>query len=110
MHVRDSNNCQEDTRTFVIIDLINTITPNSDGYNDAIDYSALMDNDNIVFRVFDRYGAEVFRGSRTNRFIWDGRITGRPVNTATYWYFISWTEFSGTTTVKYSSWLLVKNY
>lgn len=110
MHVRDSNRCEEATRPFVIIDLINTITPNSDGYNDAIDYSALMDNDNIEFRVFDRYGAEVFRGNKTNRFIWDGKITGRPVNTATYWYFISWTEFSGTTTVKYSSWLLVKNY
>ncbi len=110
IHVRDSNQCEEITRPFVIINLINTITPNSDGYNDAIDYSALMDNDNIVFRIFDRYGAEVFRGSPSNRFIWDGKITGRPVNTATYWYFISWTEFGGLTTVKYSSWLLVKNY
>ncbi|MFC5875488.1 gliding motility-associated C-terminal domain-containing protein [Chryseobacterium arachidis] len=110
IHVRDSNRCEEATRPFVIINLINTITPNTDGYNDAIDYSALMDNDNIVFRIFDRYGAEVFRGSKTNKFIWDGKITGRPVNTATYWYFISWTEFGGTTTVKYSSWLLVKNY
>lgn len=110
MHVRDSKQCQEITRPFVIINLINTITPNSDGYNDAIDYSALMDNDNIEFRIFDRYGAEVFRGNATNRFIWDGKITGRPVNTATYWYFISWTEFSGSTTVKHSSWLLVKNY
>jgi gliding motility-associated-like protein len=110
IHVRDSNQCEEITRTFVIINLINTITPNADGYNDAIDYSALMDNDNIVFRIFDRYGAEVFRGTPSNRFIWDGKITGRPVNTATYWYFISWTEFGGSTTVKYSSWLLVKNY
>lgn len=110
MHVRDSNRCEEATRTFVIINLINTITPNLDGYNDAIDYSALMNNENIIFRIFDRYGAEVFRGSPANKFIWDGKITGRPVNTATYWYFISWTEFGGTTTVKYTSWLLVKNY
>lgn len=110
MHVRDSNRCEEATRTFVIINLINTITPNLDGYNDAIDYSALMNNENIIFRIFDRYGAEVFRGSSANRFIWDGKITGRPVNTATYWYFVSWTEFGGTTTVKYTSWLLVKNY
>ncbi|MDQ0592612.1 gliding motility-associated-like protein [Chryseobacterium ginsenosidimutans] len=110
VHVRDSNRCEEITRSFVIINLINTITPNTDGYNDAIDYSALMDNDNIQFRIFDRYGAEVFRGTPSNRFIWDGKITGRPVNTATYWYFISWTEFGGSTTVKYSSWLLVKNY
>ncbi|SIP99523.1 gliding motility-associated C-terminal domain-containing protein [Chryseobacterium sp. RU37D] len=110
LYLRDSNQCEDITRTFVIINLINTITPNFDGYNDAIDYSALMNNDNIQFRIFDRYGAEVFKGSPTNRFIWDGKIIGRPINTATYWYFLSWTEFGGTTTVKYTSWLLVKNY
>lgn len=44
-----------------MINLINTITPNLDGYNDSIDYSALMDKENIVFRIFDRYGAEIFR-------------------------------------------------
>lgn len=109
VHVRDSKNCDEVTRTFTIINLINTITPNQDGHNDGIDYSALMDNSNLEFRVFDRYGAEVFRGSPTNRFTWDGMMGGRPVNTATYWYFISWTEFGGSTTVKYTSWLLVKN-
>ncbi len=109
-HVRDSNRCEEATRPFVIINLINTITPNLDGYNDAIDYSALMNNENIIFRIFDRYGAEVFRGSNSNKFTWDGKIAGRPVNTATYWYFVSWTEFGGSTTVKYTSWLLVKNY
>lgn len=109
IHVRDSRKCDEVTRTFTIINLINTITPNHDGINDDIDYSALMGNDNLVFRIFDRYGAEVFRGTPTNRFIWDGTLGGRPINTATYWYFISWTEFGGSTSVKYSSWLLVKN-
>ncbi|WP_294248471.1 T9SS type B sorting domain-containing protein [uncultured Chryseobacterium sp.] len=110
VHVRDSKRCDEVTRTFTIINLINTITPNLDGYNDIIDYSSLMDNKNIEFRIFDRYGAEIFRGNPTNRFIWDGLVGGRHTNTATYWYFISWTEFGGSTTVKYSSWLLVKNY
>ncbi|SHL51926.1 T9SS type B sorting domain-containing protein [Chryseobacterium polytrichastri] len=109
IHVRDSRKCDEVTRTFTIINLINTITPNHDGINDDIDYSALMGNDNLVFRIFDRYGAEVFRGTPTNRFTWDGTLGGRPINTATYWYFISWTEFGGSTSVKYSSWLLVKN-
>jgi gliding motility-associated-like protein len=94
-----------------MINLINTITPNLDGYNDSIDYSALMDKENIVFRIFDRYGAEIFRGDKSNRFIWDGKIQGgRPINTATYWYLLSWTESKGATTVKYTSWLLVKNY
>lgn len=107
--VRDAIQCKELEKKFVIIDLINTITPNGDGINDAINYSALMSKDNLEFRIFDRYGAEVFRGSPSNNFTWDGNMKGRPVSTATYWYFISWTEFGTSTSVKYSSWLLVKH-
>jgi gliding motility-associated-like protein len=97
--VRDSKMCEEVKKPFAIINLINTITPNGDGYNEGIDYSALMANDNLVFRIFDRYGAEVFRGTPENRY----------VPTATYWYFITWTEYGSSLTVKYSSWLLVKH-
>ncbi|MBW7675731.1 T9SS type B sorting domain-containing protein [Chryseobacterium chendengshani] len=109
IYVRDAQKCEVVEKTFVIINLINTITPNSDGHNDDIDYSSLMSKDNLVFRIFDRYGAELFRGSPSNNFTWDGKMKGRPVSTATYWYFISWTEFGNSTTVKYTSWLLVKN-
>ncbi|PKF74722.1 T9SS type B sorting domain-containing protein [Chryseobacterium sp. PMSZPI] len=107
--VRDTKFCEEVKKPFAIINLINTITPNGDGYNEGIDYSALMANDNLEFRIFDRYGAEVFRGNRENKYIWDGRIGGRYVPTATYWYFISWTEYGSSLSVKYSSWLLVKH-
>lgn len=107
--VKDSNYCEEIKKEFALINLINTITPNSDGHNDQIDYSALMANDNLEFRIFDRYGAEIFRGTPSNRFTWDGRMGGRPVPTATYWYFISWTEYGSAISVKYSSWLLVKH-
>jgi len=106
--VRDSKLCGEVEKVFAIINLINTITPNGDGHNDEIDYSALMSNTNLEFRIFDRYGAEVFRGSPSNRYTWDGRMGGRPVPTATYWYFITWTEFGTSNPVKYTSWLLVK--
>ncbi|MBB6372682.1 T9SS type B sorting domain-containing protein [Chryseobacterium shigense] len=107
--VRDSKLCDEVSKPFAIINLINTITPNGDGHNDEIDYSALMSNTNLEFRVFDRYGAEIFRGSPSNRYTWDGRMGGRPVPTATYWYFITWTEYGTSTFVKYTSWLLVKH-
>jgi len=109
IYVRDSQKCDVVEKVFVIINLINTITPNADGHNDDIDYSSLMSKDNLEFRIFDRYGAELFRGTPSNKFTWDGKMNGRPVSTATYWYFISWTEFGNSTTVKYSSWLLVKN-
>ena len=107
--VRDSKRCEEVKKPFAIINLINTITPNGDGYNEVINYSALMANDNLVFRVFDRYGAEVFRGTPENKYTWDGRIGGRYVPTATYWYFITWTEYGSSLSIKYSSWLLVKH-
>ncbi|AZB31700.1 T9SS type B sorting domain-containing protein [Chryseobacterium balustinum] len=109
IYVRDSLNCDIVKKDFVIINLINTITPNGDGRNDEIDYSALMGKDNLEFRIFDRYGAELFRGTPDNKFTWDGNMKGRPVSTATYWYFISWTELGNVTSVKYSSWLLVKH-
>lgn len=108
-YVRDSRNCDIVKKDFVIINLINAITPNGDGHNDTVDYSSLMSNNNLEFRIFDRYGAEVFRGSPSNRYIWDGMIAGRPVPTATYWYFISWTEFGTNISIKYTSWLLLKN-
>ncbi|MCJ7933557.1 MAG: T9SS type B sorting domain-containing protein [Chryseobacterium sp.] len=107
--VRDSKLCEEVKKPFAIINLINTITPNGDGYNEGINYSALMANDNLEFRIFDRYGAEVFRGTHENRYTWDGRIGGRYVPTATYWYFISWTEYGSNLMMKYTSWLLVKH-
>ncbi|ROI00972.1 MULTISPECIES: T9SS type B sorting domain-containing protein [unclassified Chryseobacterium] len=107
--VKDSKMCAEVKKPFAIINLINTITPNGDGHNEEINYSALMANDNLEFRIFDRYGAEIFRGSPENKYTWDGRIGGRYVPTATYWYFISWTEYGSTLSVKYSSWLLVKH-
>lgn len=107
--VRDSKLCGEVKKPFAIINLINTITPNGDGHNETIDYSALMANENLIFRIFDRYGAEIFRGTPENRYTWDGRVGGRYVPTATYWYFISWTEYGSAVSVKYSSWLLVKH-
>ncbi|MBV8328197.1 T9SS type B sorting domain-containing protein [Chryseobacterium sp.] len=107
--VRDSKLCGEVKKQFAIINLINTITPNGDGYNEGINYSALMANENLEFRIFDRYGAEVFRGNPENRYTWDGRVGGRYVPTATYWYFISWTEYGSTLSMKFSSWLLVKH-
>lgn len=107
--VRDSKMCEDVKKPFAIINLINTITPNGDGYNEVIDYSALMNNDNLVFRIFDRYGAEVFRGTPENRYIWDGRVGGRYVPTANYWYFITWTEYGSSLMIKYTSWLLVKH-
>lgn len=109
-YVRDSLACEPVQKPFAIINLINAITPNDDGINDEINYSDLSTKQDVVFRIFDRYGAEIFNGTPSNRFTWNGKWSnGRSVSTATYWYILQWTEFGGKTRVQYSSWLLVKN-
>ncbi len=108
--VRDSKRCKVITKIFGIINLINAITPNDDGFNDTINYSELHTKEDVVFRIFDRYGAEVFRGTPSNNYTWNGKLSpGRHVPTATYWYILQWREFGSPTVVTYTSWLLVKN-
>lgn len=110
VYVMDSLKCAPVSKDFAIINLINVITPDDDGINDAIDYSELLTKEQPVFRVFDRYGSELFRGTASNRFIWNGRTAGnRPVPTATYWYILQWKEFGSQTLVQHTSWLVVKN-
>lgn len=109
VYVRDARACEVVKKDFSIINLINTITPNGDGINDLIDYSELLMKSEPLFRVFDRYGTEVFRGTSSNRFTWDGTMSGRPVPTATYWYLLQWKEFGTKTQVNLTSWLLVKH-
>lgn len=109
IHVRDRLACMIVEKEFTIIRLINTITPNGDGFNDVINYSDLINKTDVIFRIFDRYGAEVFNGTPANRYIWDGKLGKRNVPTATYWYILQWREFGSKNLVKYSGWILVKN-
>lgn len=109
-YVRDRLACEPVEKAFSIINLINAITPNDDGINDEINYSDLSTKQDVVFRIFDRYGAEIFRGTPANRYTWNGKWeNGRAVSTATYWYILQWTEYGSKTRVQYTSWLLVKN-
>lgn len=56
--VKDAYDCEPIDITIVVPNLINVITPNGDGINDFIDYSALGSKQNLVFNIFDRYGAK----------------------------------------------------
>ncbi|WP_415325207.1 T9SS type B sorting domain-containing protein [Chryseobacterium sp. MMS23-Vi53] len=108
--VKDAYDCDPIDITIVVPNLINVITPNGDGINDAIDYSALASKQNLVFNVFDRYGAQIHKADKTNRYRWDGTVGGRKVPTGSYWYSVSWNENDRKNTpIKYSGWILVKN-
>ncbi|SIQ67165.1 gliding motility-associated C-terminal domain-containing protein [Chryseobacterium sp. RU37D] len=110
IYVKDAYDCDPIDITIIVPNLINVITPNGDGINDAIDYSALAGKQNLVFNVFDRYGAQIHHADKSNRYRWDGTVAGRKVPTGNYWYSVSWNENDKKNTpVKYSGWILVKN-
>ncbi|MDQ0595459.1 gliding motility-associated-like protein [Chryseobacterium ginsenosidimutans] len=108
--VKDSYDCEPIDITIVVPNLVNVITPNGDGINDVIDYSALGSKQNLIFNIFDRYGTKIFQADRFNNYKWDGTIEGKKAATGTYWYSVTWNENDKKNTLfKYSGWVMVKN-
>jgi gliding motility-associated-like protein len=62
----------------------NAFSPNNDGYNDELGVYGNCINE-VVFRVFDRWGAMMFEGKDTKD-KWDGKFKGTPVSTGVYIY------------------------
>lgn len=107
-YVRSADGCYIIEKEFLIVNLINVITPNGDGVNDVLDYSDLKMKNNVSIEIFDRLGQTVFRSENQN-YIWDGKISGRPASTGTYWYILNWEEPDTNLKTSYKGWILVKN-
>ncbi|GAB0156134.1 T9SS C-terminal target domain-containing protein [Chryseobacterium sp. Alg-005] len=108
VYVLGADGCMPVTKEFLILNLINAITPNGDGINDVLNYSDLRIKQDVNIEVVDRYGALVYRSSDKN-YTWDGMSGGRSLPTGTYWYLLRWTEPDTKLPVSYSGWLLIKN-
>ncbi|MGA9212243.1 choice-of-anchor L domain-containing protein [Kaistella sp.] len=108
VYVKDAQNCETIFKEFLVINLINVITPNADGKNDVLDYSDLSIKKDVKIEIFDRYGNQVFISQKTP-YIWDGKMNGRVLPTGTYWYILSWTEPDTNLPVSYKGWILLKN-
>ncbi len=106
--VKDQNDCTPAQTEITVPNLINAITPDGDLINDELDYHELADKKNFSFKIFDRYGKEVYHSEKAKNYKWNGRFQGKAVHTGTYWYLVTWEEPSGET-VKYTGWILVKN-
>lgn len=110
VYVKDSYDCDPIEIVVVVPNLINVITPNGDGANDMIDYSALAGKQNLVFTIFDRYGKSIFQANKLNDYKWDGTSGGKKVPTGNYWYSVTWNENDKKNTpIKYTGWVMVKN-
>lgn len=111
IYVKDAYDCQPIEISIVVPNLINVITPNGDGVNDVVDYSALAGKQNLVFTIFDRYGTKIFQADMSNGYKWDGTSNGnKKVSTGNYWYTATWNENDKKNTpFKFSGWIMVKN-
>ncbi|MEG2078511.1 T9SS type B sorting domain-containing protein [Chryseobacterium sp.] len=110
VYVKDANQCHEVDIEITVPNIVNAITPNGDGYNDYIDYSALANKANLVFTVYNRYGNKMFEANKFNDYRWDGTSGNKKIGTGNYWFSITWTEPKrNNTPVNYSGWILVKN-
>lgn len=110
IYVKDAYDCEPIEIGIVVPNLVNVITPNGDGINDIIDYSALANKRNLIFNVFDRYGNKIFQADKMNNYKWDGTTGNKKVPTGNYWYSVSWNENDKKgTPIKYTGWVLVKN-
>ena len=109
VYVKDANDCQYINIEITVPNIINAITPNGDGANDYVDYSALAYKKNLVFTVYDRYGNKIFEADKFNDYKWDGTSGNKKILTGNYWYSFTWNEPKGNAPMKYSGWILVKN-
>lgn len=110
VYVKDGYDCDPITITVVVPNLVNVITPNGDGVNDVIDYSALASKQNLVLSIYDRYGVKVGQADKFSAYKWDGTTGGKKVPTGTYWYSVTWNENDKKNTpFKFSGWVMVKN-
>ena len=106
--VKSGDGCYTLESEFLMINLINVITPNGDGINDVLDYSDLKIKNNVSIKIYDKMGQLMFQSEGQN-YIWDGKMSGRPVSTGTYWYFLNWEEPVTLQKTSYQGWVLVKN-
>jgi gliding motility-associated-like protein len=65
-------------------------SPNNDGKNDYLFPTNAFGADNLVFRVYNRFGQLVFETKDWQR-KWDGNVNGQPQSTGTYVWSLSYT-------------------
>lgn len=110
VYLKDAYNCDPQQIEITVPNLINVITPNGDGVNDVMDYSALAYKQNLEVNIFNRYGDKVFQLNKTTNYKWDGTSGGKKLPTGNYWYSVSWNENDKKkTAIKYTGWIMVKN-
>lgn len=108
IYVKDASSCGVIIKEFLVVNLINIITPNADGKNEILDYSDLNIKKEVKIEIYDRYGNQVFV-SQKSPYIWNGKMNGRTLPTGSYWYILNWIEPDTNLPVSYKGWVLLRN-
>jgi len=100
LHVFDNNGCKDNDTIFVKtinsagVYVPTSFTPNGDGINDIFRPILVGINELIYFKIFDRYGMEIFSTNTINKG-WDGNFKNfkQPINN--YVWILSYKEKNG---------------
>ncbi len=81
--IRVLNNC--------FIAVPTAFTPNNDGKNDYLSPNNALKADNLIFRVFNRWGQQLFETKDWTR-RWDGKVKGILQSPGVYVWYLSYTD------------------
>lgn len=109
LRVRVKNTSCEGYLEYFTFVMQNAITPNGDNRNDIIDFRGINKYKDFKASIFDRYGREVYKATSLTPF-WDGYFQGKPLNTASYWYQVSFEDPASKKPVVKTGWILLKNF
>lgn len=109
IQVESATGCFGPPKTIYFIKINNAFTPNADGINDTwkIDNLDKMESVNLV--IIDRIGNKVFESTNPAKTEWDGKVNGRELPTASYWYIVSWFDAVTQKNEQRQGWILLKN-
>jgi gliding motility-associated-like protein len=71
----------------------NTFTPNNDGHNEEFTPSLSFAAD-AVFKIFNRWGQEIFSSKKTENLAWNGVCEGEPCVIGVYVWEVTYTPMS----------------
>ncbi len=95
--VRDKNGCGIVTDTVYLLMYPKFFTPNGDGFNDTWKIKFSDNENDIIIKIFDRYGKLIKELSQNNS--WDGTYIGNQLPADDYWFTVirpsTSTEYKG---------------
>lgn len=91
----DSNACQDSGTVVLTVESIyngmpTAFTPNGDQVNDLYRPSGLTAEEVHTFRIYNRWGQEVYNGDNLENNGWDGRLNGVEQPTEVYLYLLEY--------------------